>query len=385
MPLSQDFAFNPVRIPWSRYTSHFEHVEYLLSLGTDPWVHIWQLDIHPHPDVNVTDWEETDPEGVYPLLCRRYETPAGPLTMKVQKTPDWGHTTHEMNVATTLGNAVRTDDKLMLADDYNVSRLREPVIKGPQDLEAFRYIIQPPQEPEFERWREDALVAKKFAQKHDLPLLYRRGTVADFFLYMCNIEDFMVAIVEQPQFVEEFLDIVNDWSLWWLERALDIGVDIAHYKGFYETPDYFGGHHYERFIFPIVQEHCQLVHEGGALACYVLAEGAGQHLEHLKKLDIDILWHVDPGGAWAVDRQVLKDELGDQMAFWGGINQRQTVIEADREKTRQDVREAIAILGPGGGYVMQASPGIHDMDCTEQDFLTFVAAWKEFRDYPIDY
>ena len=383
VPLSQDFAFNPVRIPWSRYTSHFEHVEYLLSLGTDPWVHIWQLDVRTHPDVKVTDWEENDPDGPYPLMCRAYETPAGPLTMKVRKTLDWAHTTHEMNVCTTLGNALKREPRLELADDYNVSRLKEPVVKGPADLDAFRYIIQPPQEQELAQWREDALIARQFARKHDLPVIYRRTTVADFFLYMCNIEDFLIAMIDQPGFVEEFLAIVKDWALWWLEQALDIGVDIAHYKGFYETPDYFGGHHYARFVAPIIQEFCRITHEAGALACYVLAEGATAQLENLKQLDIDILWHVDPGGAWPEDRQLLKDELGNRIAFWGGINQRKTVIESTPDQVRSDVREAIALLGPGGGYVMQASPGIHDMDCTEEMFLTFVEAWKEFRDYPI--
>ncbi len=77
----------------------------------------------------------------YPCLKKTYITPDGPLQTIIQLSEDWprGHDIH-------------------LFDDYNLSRLKEPLIKDAADLPRLRHLLpdpSPEQMAEFQRRAEE--------------------------------------------------------------------------------------------------------------------------------------------------------------------------------------------------------------------------------------
>jgi hypothetical protein len=117
--------------PWS-VEHDLQRVRQWLSLGLDD-----VLDVSPpwgvHPEVRVRDWQEP-PTAAEPywLLCREYETPAGPLRHVVRRTdekigPGW----------------VVQPDHVPLFEDFNIPRGVKHAVAGPEDLPKLRYLLQP--------------------------------------------------------------------------------------------------------------------------------------------------------------------------------------------------------------------------------------------------
>ena len=58
----------------------------------------------------------------------------------------------------------------------------------------------------------------------------------------------------------------------------------------------------------------------------------------------------------------LKEEFGDRIAFWGGIDTQRILPQGTPEEVRVEARRIIEILGIGGGYVLNSvhnlQPGV---------------------------
>ena len=82
-----------------------------------------------------------------------------------------------------------------------------------------------------------------------------------------------------------------------------------------------------------------------------------------------------------MDLKRLKEQYGDQMAFWGGINI-ETLITGTPEENRADVRYALKHAAPGGGLILGTSNSV----CYGSRYENYMAALEtahEFGAYPI--
>ena len=52
------------------------------------------------------------------------------------------------------------------------------------------------------------------------------------------------------------------------------------------------------------------------------------------------------------DPKTLKDEFGDKLLFWGGIDQQYLLPRGTDEELEKEIRERIQIFGKGGGYII---------------------------------
>ena len=358
-----------------------ERAKVLLALGLDPTIDIWLPDPVPHPEVRIKTWKEWDREKGCYLIYKEYHTPAGVLRQVVKETEDWLSSDHVLWIPTTLGIGQRGRYGIELFDDWNVSRRTEPWVKGEKDLEKLKYLIRIPEGWILDEWREDALRAKKFAEEHGLLTMVRRTIVGDAFQWMCDIPSFLIAMVENPAFVEEFLGIFHEWSLKMTELALDLGVDVIQRRGWYENPDFWGTKYFEKFLKPSIEEETELVHEGDALHCYLLVEGHMIYLDILDSMDVDILWGIDSvmGG---VNFEVVKEKLGRKKTLLGGLNAEVTLTMGKEEKIRESVREAIKILGPGGGFVLSPMAAMWS-DTPWESLEIAIDEWRKYGKYPI--
>ena len=342
------------RVQW---LNQFERAEVLQDLGCDPTINIWLPDPVPHPDVQIKTWREYRKGDPCPYITKEYHTPAGVLRQVVRETADWVSSGHAYWVRRTLGPDGKLTYGMDLFDDWGISRRTEPWIKGPEDIEKLRYIMQMPSGYVLDEWRMDAVRAKEYAERHGLLTVARRTIAYDAALWFCDMTWFMLQLHDDPGFVEEFLDIFRQFALKQEELMLDVGVDVFQYRGWYEAPDLCGPRHFKRFIVPIIQEEAKMAHEADTLFCYLLTKGHTEYVDVLENMDVDIHWGIDPvlGGA---DMELLKERLGMKTTLLGGVNSEVTLIQGTPEEVAEATRQAISICAPGGGFVLAPIGGV---------------------------
>ena len=340
-----------------RWENQFEQAEVFQQLGCDPIVEIWLPDPTPHPDVKVKTWREYRPGEKEPYITKEYHTPAGVLRQVVRETEDWTSSLHQYWVRRTLGPSAKVTYGMDLFDDWNISRRTEPWVKGPEDLEKLRYLLQLPNGFRLEEWRMDAVRAKEFAERNGLLTMARRTIVVDAFQWFCNIVWFMMQLHDDPAFVEEFFAIFREFALKQEEIILDIGVDVVQYRGWYETPDFWGGKNYERYVAPVIREQAKAAHEADTLFCYLLTKGHREYLDAFEGLDVDIHYGVDPimGG---VNLKEMKQRLGPRTTIAGGVNSEVTLTRGTRKEVARATQEAIEACAPGGGFILAPVAGV---------------------------
>ena len=382
IPLGQVFHSTVLGTPPDRqWNNQFERAQVMKDMGLDPVIDIWMPMPEPPQGVTVLRWNEEDPDGPDLLMCAEYETPAGKLVQMVRKTPDWYGSTHHRFINAWDGDAFRpedTYDELEMLDDWFTRRYKVPLVKGPQDLDALQYLLKAPQGTARDEWIRNALEAKRIASEMDLLTHARRLSVGDWFMWVCLIEDFCIAMVEDPEYVERFCDVCQEYNFEVLDLVLEVEPDLIQYRGWYDTPDYWGTKRFRNILVPRIAELGARVHEGGSLYCYLLPEGYTLYREDLRRLDVDVYFGIEPLAARkSEDLALVKSALGENSAFWGGVNSHVTVGTRPPEEIDEAVRTAIETLGPLG-LILNAAIYIMDDDVTWDRFMILVNAWKRY-------
>ena len=99
-------------------------------------------------------------------------------------------------------------------------------------------------------------------------------------------------------------------------------------------------------------------------------------------MGVDILNPVQYNAA-RMDPVQLKAEFSDRLVFWGGGVDTQSVLPfGTPEEVRQQVRERISVLGPGGGFVFAPTQDIQ-ADVPPENLLAMYEAVAEYGKYPL--
>jgi len=384
IPLGQLFHSTVLNTPAEKqWSDQFERARRMVELGIDPTIDIWLPAPEAPPEIPVRKWMETDEDGAV-LLCAAYETPAGTLTAKVRRTEgDWYDATHYRFLPRWDGKAHRDPDqydRIDMLDDFFTRRYKVPLIRGPQDLDAFEYLLRAPSGGYRDLWIRNALKAKAVAQQMGLATQARRVSIGDWFMWVCWIEDFAVQMLEDPAYIQRFYDIVQRYNREILEMVLEVQPDLIQYRGWYDTPDYWGPKRLRTILAPRILELAAQVHAGGSLFCYLLTEGYTVYRDILRDMDVDVFLGLEPLAARkSEDFAAVKAALGDRACIWGGVNAPVTVGMGTDEEIDAAVRTAIQTLGPTG-LILNACMYLYDDDVSWDRFMVFVEAWKRYAD-----
>ena len=370
------FALHCQQGPWFVepffWRDQVQRAERMLSMGLDATFDIWLPDPMMSDEVEVKTWREK--KGEEWILTKEFHTPAGVLRQVVRETRDWCEPEHAPWVPTTWGFEFRDHYNMDLFDDHAVSRRLEPWVKGWEDLAKLRYIIRPLEGWRLDEWYMDQARAMEAAKKLGVMTHARRTIVTDANEWMCDIPWFMMQLYEDPGFIVEFLDIFMAWSRQQLAFALEVGVDVIQYRGWYDIPNFWGPKFWRKHILPIVQEHAERIHDGGKHMSYLLTEGQGQYTDELRESGVDILYFVDPRMVKGKGLEGLRDELGDVMSFWGGVNNEVTLQSYHAGRIEAEVRRSIEILNAKRGLILSA--GV-DMSTKVEAVQLMIDAWRK--------
>jgi uroporphyrinogen decarboxylase len=210
----------------------------------------------------------------------------------------------------------------------------------------------------------DPLRAGRFDAARQLADQYRGDLFVFGKLGMClferawsirGMDRILIDMVERPAFVETLLDrILYEWDLPIIEQQLAIGVD-----GFYFAEDWgsetsllFSPRMWRRFIKPrlaIMYQRC--LNAGVVIGQH--SDGAiGPLFPHLVELGLQVFNPLSPT---IMNPATYKAQWGDKLTFYGGIDVERLMPFGTPDEVRSEVRRMAAVMGRGGGYILQSS------------------------------
>ncbi len=99
-------------------------------------------------------------------------------------------------------------------------------------------------------------------------------------------------------------------------------------------------------------------------------------IEDFAEIGLDILNPIQPL-AEGMDPQFLKDNYGDKLCFFGGIDIQNLMPKGTPSEIKKEVKRRMSILGKGGGYIVAPAHNIQD-DTSVENIEAFFEAVMEY-------
>jgi uroporphyrinogen decarboxylase len=173
--------------------------------------------------------------------------------------------------------------------------------------------------------------------------------------HLTGLEKYLIGMVSADDWIETLNDKVEYFTTGIAEQLARTGVDAI----------WFGedlGSQVSTLISPVMwrelfrPRHERIIKKVRAINPDILlimhSDGAVAPLiDDFAEMGIDIYNPVQPNVPGSDPRE-LKDKHGEQISFFGGIDQQRLLPEGDLKKIEEDMKNRAAILGKNGGYLM---------------------------------
>jgi uroporphyrinogen-III decarboxylase len=296
-------------------------------------------------------------DQAYPCLKKTYATPEGPLQTIVQLSEDWP----------------RGED-VHLFDDYNLSRLKEPLVKDDADLPRLRHLLPDPTSEQLAAFRARAEELHRAARR--LGVLLDGGWVAlgDSAMWLCGMQRILYGQMDEPDFIEQVLDTILEWELKRIDLLLEAGIDVLVHMAWYESTDFWSPRTFRKLLRPRLQAEIDRCHARGVKFRYIITRSWQPYRDDLLEMGVDCLTGVDPVQDKLELRRV-KSHVGGQLCLMGGLNSAVMLSQWSDEQIRLAVRQAIEIMAPGGGFILYPVDAIFNTQPWER-VLLMIDEWK---------
>ena len=357
---------------WSGSANYLAFIQGLLDLALDAFVQIppreprlmndfynlHGLPVNYHPQVRIEEWVENRPGERYPILVKQYHTPAGTLRSEVRRTEDW-----------------RSGNHIPFLDDYLSSRSLKFLVEGSQDLDKLAYLLMKPAPEEAAAFQSVSRAPIEFARQKGLLLAGGWGVGADMFGWLYGLQNMLYAVYDQPNLIKQMLELFAEWNRSRMELVLSAGVDLYIKRAWYENCDFWSPTKFKQFLAPILKSEVDLAHQYGAHFGYLITANCMPLLEQIAECGVDVIIGVDP---LAYDLEQTKKILGGRVCLWGGVNGHLTVERGSPGEVRQEVRRAMELLAPGGGFILSPVDNVRDLTSqARENVLALVDEWHK--------
>jgi uroporphyrinogen-III decarboxylase len=317
------------------------------------------LPVRFHPEVRCREWKEKSMMGAE-IIFKEYTTPAGKLSTRLRLTEDWPH-----------------GDNIPFIDDYQVPRHLKALVTGPDDLQSLRYLLQPPRPDDIAAYRKEAERAHRFIQETPALLAGGWGVGMDMANWLCGMQDLMALMIEQPDFVDELLQMIHEWNVQRMQVVLTAPVDLFIRRAWYEGCDFVTPRFFRRSILPRLKAEVDLAHTQGARFGYICSSGTAPMLDFYLEAGIDVLIGIDPVQGTHTNLPLMKEKLGKRICLWGGVSAAVTLERGTEEEVRAAVRQARQTLGPAGFILSPVDNVTIDEPQTWQNIQVFIDEWQK--------
>jgi hypothetical protein len=311
------------------------------------------------PGVQTQERVSTGDEGEK-LLTKEYQTPDGVLRVEVPGITDWPWAS-----------------QIPFLDDHIIAAARKQLVEKPEDLKALRHLLVPPTKEEIDSYREESQPYLEFAREKGLLVAGGWGVGGDMAGWLCGLKELILMTYRRPKFLADLLEMIAEWNRRRMEAAFQMPLDLYVKRAWYENCDFWTPVSWKTYLQPSLKKEVRLAHEAGVKFGYLITSKAMPLIEGIVEAGVDVLIGVDPR---EYDLETLREKTRGRMCLWGGVNGHLTVETGTKTEVRTEVRRAMRILSPGGGFILspvdnvsEHTPGI------EANVRQLITTWQELR------
>lgn len=194
-----------------------------------------------------------------------------------------------------------------------------------------------------------------------------------------GMERSLVLMAENPTLVERALASslarAAVEQAHWVNRGIDgvmDGTDWAYRSGTFMSPRM-----WQRFCYPALEANVKAAHEAGLLFVQHACGNNWPILEQFMRAGIDCYQSIQASADMDLAR--VREATRGRMALWGGVLV-EHLVSGTPDDIRQDVRHAIEVAKPGGGYVMGSSHSIA-VGTSYDNYMAMLDEFVRLRDY----
>ena len=318
----------------------------------------------PEQVPGVKSYTELLPPGEgesYPLLKKTYETPDGALHTMIRITEDWPR-----------------GDHIHLFDDYNLSRLKEPLVKTYDDIPRLKYLLGEPSAEQMRSFREHAAILRQEARRLGVLLDGGWNALGDTLMWLLGMERVLYGQMDEPDFIDQVLEAIFEWEMRRIDLLLEEGIDELVHMAWYETADFWTPRNYRRMLKPRLLKIIEKVHARSVKFRYIITKSWKPYRQDFLEMGIDCLTGVDPVQD-NLDLKEVKQEIGDKICLMGGVNSAVMLSQWEEEHIRLAVDEAVCTLAPGGGFILYPVDAVFNNQPWEK-VQVLIDQWKKGRE-----
>ena len=264
--------------------------------------------------------------------------------------------------------------QIYLFDDYNLSRLQEPLIKDRSDLPALRCLLGDPSTWQVDEFRTRASAYRKTADRLGVLLEGGWSSLGDSLMWLLGIERVLYLQTDDPAFLEEILDILLEWELKRLDYLLAEGIEVLVHMAWYETTDFWTPRNWRRLLKPRLFQLIRKAHSHGVKFRYIITKSWKPYRQDYLELGIDCLTGLDPVQD-TVDLEEVKQQIGGQICLMGGVNSAVMLSQWNKSQIRWAVEHAMRSLSPGGGFILHPVDAVFNNQPWEK-ILYLIDCWR---------
>lgn len=266
---------------------------------------------------------------------------------------DWG-TLFKLD---PVGEAVVLEGPV--ADESDLKNLRPPKIKE-ADLLALSYVA--------DRFKGERAIVLS------VQCPFRRS-----WNLLGGMTNLLINYVENPKLVHAIARIVTDYTIEALDMGIKLGADIVSLDGdlAFNTNTIISPDQFREFLKPYYVELVDFVHGKGRR---IFKHTDGNHwkiMDDFIDTGIDGIHPIQPQ---CMDLAEVKKKIGDKICVMGNIDCMKTLVDKSTGEVEEEVRRAIEIAGPGGGYILSSSNSIHP-GVKAENYVAMVKAAHKYGGY----
>lgn len=186
-----------------------------------------------------------------------------------------------------------------------------------------------------------------------------------------GMDKILVDMIDRPAFVEALLDrILYEWNLPIIDQQLALGVD-----GFYFAEDWgsetsllFSPRLWRRFIKPRMALMYERVRRAGAVVGQHSDGAVARLFPDLVEIGMQVFNPLSPT---IMEPAEMKRTWGDRICFYGGIDVTELLPFGTPEQVSGEVKRMAALMGRGGGYILQSSHTMLD-DVPMENIVAYI-------------
>lgn len=203
-------------------------------------------------------------------------------------------------------------------------------------------------------------------------------------MYLRGVAEILVDLAMNPESAAYLFDRIAAFYLEYARRTFEaagdgidifmMGDDFGTQNGLFMAPGM-----WREFLRPNFKTLIDLGHRHGCKVAHHSCGSIKPIIPDFVECGLDILNPVQPE-ARGMDRSELKRLFGERLSFHGSISIQQTMPHGSPEDIRAEVRERVATLAPGGGFVFCTAHNIQ-VDTPVENVLALFDAYREFGQY----